>query len=390
MHCVECAEHAHHDLTSGECVCDECWSGVGCSVLDHNCCSCTCGKYWDDSGNDAFWHRECYATGNEGCDYCTANAYRNSYGECQCHEDWVTDCCDHYRGECSCHCEACSGPNHDQCLSCAGHGTLLNGVCTCDNGWTGCRCDQYAGVCHKLCIGCFGPTEWDCIECAPNSAMSPQNGMCECLSGWTGDCCLTKIHTCHPSCATCTTDSEGGAHECESCYNGFYLSDQPSGYCYPCDANCKYCETTATTCTDCYDGNFLLDAHCDACHPCCGACTGPSAFECETCNAGSAIVAETTYCGCENGGFLDLCTCGCRAHCATGIVADEFGMCPLSTPGLAMNFNFELHAELTNLVDASICANWCHPHMPVVGGNRGGYFDGTKSSLLLNNFIMNG
>jgi len=55
-----------------------------------------------------------------------------------------------------------------------------------------------------------------------------------------------------------------------------------------------------------------------------------------------------------------------------------------------MNFDFSLPAELTNTVDAFICADWCHPHMPLIGGNRGGYFNGTKSSLKLNNFIMNG
>lgn len=65
-------------------------------------------------------------------------------------------------------------------------------------------------------------------------------------------------------------------------------------------------------------------------------------------------------------------------------------MCTTSAIDLAVNFDFSLPAELTNTVDALICADWCHPHMPVVGGNRGGFFDGTKSSLLLNNFVMNG
>lgn len=71
-------------------------------------------------------------------------------------------------------------------------------------------------------------------------------------------------------------------------------------------------------------------------------------------------------------------------------------MCVDSSVDLAVNFIFSLPAELTNTIDALICADWCHPHMPIpaadpaASGNRGGYFDGTKSSLLLNNFVMNG
>lgn len=162
MHCVDCVPNAHHDMTTGECVCDACYEGPGCTTLKTECCHCACGV------------ADCFAPGTAGCNTCAANAYRNNYGECQCHEDYVGECCDNYRGECACHCESCFGPNENQCMSCSGHGVFdsITNSCTCAVGYTGCQCDQYAGVCHKLCIGCFGPTEFDCIECAPNSAMS--------------------------------------------------------------------------------------------------------------------------------------------------------------------------------------------------------------------------
>jgi len=116
-------------------------------------------------------------------------------------------------------------------------------------------------------------------------------------------------------------------------------------------------------------------------------------MSCTSCGAGQSLVpvdANLGYCECDNAGYLELCTCKCTAHCATGIIPDLFNFCPLASPGVAVSFDFSLPAELTNTIDAFICADWCHPHMPVVGGSRGGYFDGSKSSLLLNNFIING
>lgn len=233
--------------------------------------------------------------------------------------------------------------------------------------------------------------------------MSKHNGRCECLSGWTGDCCLDKVYACHPSCLdadSCVAGSEGGAHECTACADGYYLSDNPSGYCYPCHESCQTCSGPGErACTLCYDGFWLepmTDAdtgdqwdQCNACHPCCSSCTGGTELDCASCPAGSTL--NVNYCACDNGLVLDLCSCECAARCNTGIEADANGHCPLSSPGLAVNFDFSLPAELTNTEDPFICADWCHPHMPIPGADgRGGWFDGQKTSLLLNNFYMNG
>jgi hypothetical protein len=84
---------------------------------------------------------------------------------------------------------------------------------------------------------------------------------------------------------------------------------------------------------------------------------------------------------------MDTCAFECREHCATGQEPDAYGHCQSLDTGIIISFDFTKPAEITNDIDPTICADWCHPHTPVQGGgNRGGWWDGEKSSLLINMF----
>lgn len=180
--CVECRNNAHLN-DAGACVCDNGWSGEHCDTWIGECdCHCLgCGL------------------GFGNCDQCVPNAQRVN-GVCTCKQGWNSEdaCCDVYTGDCHCACgnDGCTGPDANQCNSCAANAYWNDyGECTCDRCWgqefndTGC-CTNYSCGCNCKCAPgyCSGPNDTQCEFCAAN-AHHDDSGKCVCNSGYGGPCC---------------------------------------------------------------------------------------------------------------------------------------------------------------------------------------------------------
>jgi hypothetical protein len=78
--------------------------------------------------------------------------------------------------------------------------------------------------------------------------------------------------------------------------------------------------------------------------------------------------------------MMDSATWKCVDACYTGYEKDANNECILATSP-AFEFSF---ATVTPLDSNGIIADYCHP--PIVIDQRGGYFDGSKSSIQVTNF----
>jgi hypothetical protein len=104
--------------------------------------------------------------------------YAQTSGNCQCNEGWSGDACDEYVGECSPTCFVDDDPatptctqDRITCVECIENsGRNDFGECVCLEDWDNDRnCRFYSGKCHPLCSVCDGPTEADCMECSFNA-----------------------------------------------------------------------------------------------------------------------------------------------------------------------------------------------------------------------------
>ncbi|XP_076044014.1 furin-like protease 2 [Oratosquilla oratoria] len=286
--------------------------------------------------NNFFDHEVCHSECLGGCsgtgpDKCKSCKHYNLEGEC------VSSCPDgtysSETGEClGCHssCVGCTGPRHDQCVSCAPqHLYVLHlGLCvltctqgyyavntTCErcgnlcascNGSDSCtKCDHhlllYNGSCHTVCphgtyesqenvcepchpecSSCVGGTNVHCATCPEQTFMSQGRCAHQCPKGMYGEQNTRACVLCPSGCATCSSNS------CSSCLEGWRLK---SGSCVAMrKENCKVNE-------------FMDKQGCHSCHPSCLSCIGPNSTDCLHCARQLKLHKSTCVGTCPSGYF---------------------------------------------------------------------------------------
>ena len=167
------------------------------------------------------------------------------------------------------HCQSCTNVsgipyyNHN----------LAECIVSCYTGYYGSVVNNTCVLCWEGCSVCFGGDSFSCTQCHSTNA--------------------TVYYLVHSS-TNCNV----------SCPAGQYGVDI-TNTCQLCDVNCFTCDVSATNCTSCsttslgvrlFLENFacvqtcstgsyqrLTDSTCQACNPGCSVCTGPSLFECPSC-----------------------------------------------------------------------------------------------------------
>lgn len=220
--CYECGPHSYRTV-NGDCICEEYWNGeADCSVYSGPCdpvcigcngpypyqCNacqgnatvdgvtgnCTCNEGW--TGADCMeWaglcHCTCKSCDSDSCYECKEHSHYDG-GSCTCDAGWTdASCCTVYEGTCAptCHSGCVRGSNPNDCDDCILHAhRALNGDCVCDRHWGGANCQSYNGPCDCKCNGhCYGPGADECDGCGPNAVTN--NGFCVCDAHWGNDCC---------------------------------------------------------------------------------------------------------------------------------------------------------------------------------------------------------
>lgn len=150
-------------------------------------------------------------------------------------------------------CPGMIGPYVDGSYYCTakeyGYCDRRSGICFCNTGYQGIDCSEcqpsyyrLGGLCYskKLCIN----------DCNNAGVCNYNNGTCACLPHRTGISCENKLCTGFSSfCSTCTD------HECLTCINGYYSTQNDSKICSGCndfDPRCSTC-TLKGGCSVCID-----------------------------------------------------------------------------------------------------------------------------------------
>lgn len=152
---ISCSGHGNCNPTTGQCLCDPGWIGVGCHIakclndcnnagtclpLDEPVCNCNAGFFGSDCGH--YCHHGDIITPNPN--------------------DWSTQYCQ---------CDACH-TGIDCNIECSAHGTCNNGICDCgSDGWKGKKCEI---------AGCPGKNGTDCSNhgnCIISSASDIGNSL---------------------------------------------------------------------------------------------------------------------------------------------------------------------------------------------------------------------
>ncbi|XP_024138350.1 proprotein convertase subtilisin/kexin type 5 isoform X1 [Oryzias melastigma] len=319
--CLSCPEG--HFLDSGRC-------GLNCSVRTYPAEDGTC--------------RRC----PPHCDVCSdeKNCFKCTFlylmlnGHCKagCPEGYYEDMEEGRCGQCHPTCNTCSGPQADDCETCATFSPkLYKGACLleCPTGTyyeaTAMECQE----CHQTCMSCSGPDPNQCIQCEKGLVLDPNTLLC----GVTGDTACpprTYLHDdqftcmgCHQHCYSC----EGPGHnECQTCavprylHNGSCVTACPAGtynakqeadgqelgFCLSCDRACSTCTAASPrdclTCssgylrlyqlclTHCPTGYYKEGSHCQKCDESCELCTGAGPESCRTCPVPLLEVQGTRLC----------------------------------------------------------------------------------------------
>ena len=230
--------------------------------------------------------------------------------------------CGYFFG-CSPACKTCSGPNEDDCASCAEAGfvppdckdcdsshCLVNGKCIANSeGCQGCSTTGTTpcltctgGVCTACAEAGFVPP--DCKDC--DSSHCLVNGKCIANSEGCQGCSTTGTAPCLTCTGgVCTACAEAGfvPPDCKDCDSSHCLVN---GKCIANSEGCQGCSTTGTTpCLTCTGGVCTACAEAGFVPPDCTACSGGYCLDVETATciqAGNAC--STGYC---NGSTCKSC-----------------------------------------------------------------------------------
>ena len=369
------------DSSKGSCLCYEYGQyrtvAGGCAQCLPNCSKCTDLTAISCTECGYFSHLTA-----SGC-ICNSGTLPDASGWCQ--PQGTSTNCPYYNyleattnacKQCHSNCLTCSGALATQCVSCRPYQTLaLDNSCKCTSGYylsfTSSDGYQSCSQCFETCQTCSGPGHDQCLSCnSPTGTPTPPpiyalvSGKCECV---TGKYYSPKLKTCrdidptlvgkyvvdaggntqpcHPSCVNCLGSSN---NDCTSCgagaifqlVSGMMTQQQTGtataplatnttafifnfnrGYCY-CDFN-----------------NFPdFSGRCFKCNETCAGCYGPSAFDCFSCKLGfvEILSAAGSMCGCPVNMKLNS-TGGCSpmslfSGCSANQYADSTGACKPCAP----------------------------------------------------------
>nr|CAD7197486.1 unnamed protein product [Timema douglasi] len=285
-----------------------------------------------------------------------------------------------------CDFQGCYGEGPSLCVACRHH-KLGKGECVrrCPSG----SFPGQTGVCiscHESCGTCTGAGGGNCITCAPAHLHVTDLAVClqQCPEGYIhGDsyqsllyqfkisvssisviipkACVAIVKALYGYVRTC-----GGptSIHCISCHHGHFslnggcLKVCPQGYyehrkrkeCLECPPGCSTCNSTyCITCEEgwkldknggcvlcgsshCDLGEYWEAGHCRPCHSTCETCTGPTEYNCISCE--SPLLLHGTQCltTCLTGLYLDQDTCMPCLHTCQSCTSRV--NCTQCTPGL--------------------------------------------------------
>nr|Q9NJ15.1 RecName: Full=Proprotein convertase subtilisin/kexin type 5; AltName: Full=Proprotein convertase PC6-like; Short=aPC6; Flags: Precursor [Branchiostoma californiense]AAF26301.1 proprotein convertase aPC6B isoform [Branchiostoma californiense] len=274
-----------------------------------------------------------------------------------------------------CHdnCEACDGPNNQNCNSCKeGFYKTPDGCSTgCPNRYYKDDTNKECKPCDSSCFTCSGPASFHCLSCADGDFLHESSCRSTCPAGFIGNAesheCVEssceqdqyyssetgRCEDCPYNCRAC--DNDGDCAECaptyivvdgrcrpeETCEDGEYQDrdrDTAELSCRPCHQSCKTCSGPSDTdCDSCKGDDTILDRgecitscgpgeymdrrekKCKACHPTCKECSDEYDDTCTACNDGFLLTdASSCEAGCPPGQFLHHGDCdSCHRECKT-------------------------------------------------------------------------
>lgn len=191
-----------------------------------------------------------------------------------------------------CHptCHTCSGPDAEDCLTCWCGAHRTNGQtaashCECDHGWNG-SADSCMPDCADGCATCTGPETDQCLSCAHGHALNP-NCKNECIP-----CEKEELYNADFDCATAAEPRPvTGSCMCEP--NQWY--DTAAMMCRDCKANCLECNDDGS-CNLC-DADYMFVKDLNCCYDTCA--TGTFENTLGTCAGDCGIIADFQF-KCEN------------------------------------------------------------------------------------------
>jgi hypothetical protein len=249
-------------------------------------------------------------------------------------------------------CETCTGPQSDQCLTCAvKSATPSLGKCSTST--------TYNTPCHNTCASCFGPSNEECMACKTQAYPTPpaykaRLGTCMCQHGYYMD---QTTGICMPCDSTCYTCKGPYSTDCLSCRNTYIFGLDGTCTCPPgsiehfqqkicatphfsCEHNilwtvdpeaCVRCKSNAQlipgpishgtygpygSCR-CNTGYYMdHKGDCQLCHPTCLTCSAPGIFGCDTVNVPMQLHPNAYMALCpssSSSSFTDLTTGLCTA-----------------------------------------------------------------------------
>jgi proprotein convertase subtilisin/kexin type 5 len=221
---------------------------------------------------------------------------------------------------CNINCATCYGSSTN-CLTCTYVNTisivyLYQSKCivTCPNKfWQNStnQMDHQCSPCNPYCAICTGPLNTDCSYCANQTVLINDTNV---TVQYYKDLYST---TCNPTCP-----------------NGQYIDSIINNVCVPCNSACLLCSINSTNCFKCAFNFYLYVPqnsclsncpinnynnpiitvnyyYCTQCTKGCYACTGPSLFNCSSCQNETVNLTTISY-------FKDTTGSYCVLTCSTG------------------------------------------------------------------------
>lgn len=293
--------------------CDQCLAGT--SMLNGSnpdgCSSCQCHEI-GSSGCDSLGICQCKdgVTGDQ-CDQCEDGFYNltaNGCQPCMCHSVGATSTvCNKVFGNCSCHTNI-SGFLCDQCRD--GFHNISQGCidCQCNTaGSISTVCDSDSGQC--MCkSNVDGRTCNECIPGTANLQASNENGCSNC-SCFTPNTVMIAGSVCNSSTSQCNCRLGSTGINCDSCIDGFYITEQ----------GCVECVCNSTR---------SISTICNASTGSCNCRNNFTGVRCEQCNINYFRYPDCNPCDCNVAGSIQSnCTDDGQCSCKQFVTGQKCDTC---------------------------------------------------------------
>ena len=341
--CLQCADVNAGSTSPGPCICNAGYFASQTSPLVCTLCGVECATCINTSSNCQSCAEPNAAITLAGSCICSSGYYASSTSPLSC-------------TACSADCSTCSAGTSSDCWTCTDPGastSMSPGPCFCQSAYyTVSTSPLVCGPCQTDCATCSGSTSEDCLTCAGTSASTLGPGPCLCGTGLFADSFSPiSCEHCNINCKTCAGE---GISDCLSCMdsnafvngtNGvgeclcndyYYAASSSPLMCARCSSECLHCVGAAADeciscvaahastvdnsseclCTEGYYNSSVGPLECRECDVLCRGCTGPSEYNCTSCNDHQDLIDGACICV---GGFIMNYTTGlcgsCILHC---------------------------------------------------------------------------